>query len=174
MTLQCMSYILSSRLTARTWPSRIPASAQTAGRFLLHFAEMWVAMLVGMMFFMAVPGVMALPAFMHQVGMAASMTVPMIAWMRIRGHAWRHGIEMALAMLIPWAAVLGLVGLGAANELPWLAQSGTAAMALGMLGIMLFRREHYAAGAHQHHAAAHAERRRARHIPWRPMFLITA
>src|SRR6185437_629200 len=101
--------------------------------FVLHFAEMWIAMLVGMMLFMAIPGVVALPALMHQVGMAVSMTVPMVAWMRIRGRGWRHGIEMAAAMLIPWALVLGLVGLGAANTLPWLADAGTAAMALGML-----------------------------------------
>src|SRR5690242_8413648 len=101
-----MSYIFSSRLTARTLPARIPARLQTAGRFALHFAEMWIAMLVGMMVFMAIPGVMSLPPFVHQLGMGSAMTVPMVAWMRIWGHGYRHGLEMAAAMLIPWGLVL--------------------------------------------------------------------
>jgi hypothetical protein len=45
-------------------------------------------MIVGMMLFMAIPGVMELPRPLHLVGMAISMTLPMIAWMRIRGHGW--------------------------------------------------------------------------------------
>ena len=32
----------------------------------------------------------------------------MVVWMRIRGHGWRHGFEMAAAMLIPWALLLML------------------------------------------------------------------
>jgi hypothetical protein len=111
---------------------------------------MWLAMLAGMLIFMAIPGVMALPALLHQLGMAVSMTVPMVAWMRIRGHGWRHGIEMSIGMLVPWAAVLVLVGLGAATVLPWLTRAGGAAMLLGMLGVMLLRPHHYAHGAHHH------------------------
>jgi YHS domain-containing protein len=78
----------------------------------------------------------------------------MVAWMRIRGHGWRHGFEMAAGMLVPWAAVLVLVGLGAATVLPWLADAADAAMLLGMLGVMLLRPHHYAHGAHHHHAAS--------------------
>jgi hypothetical protein len=122
------------------------------GRFALHFAEMWLAMIAGMVVFMAIPGVMELPALLHQLGMAVAMTVPMVAWMRIRGHGWRHGLEMAAGMLVPWAAVLVLVGLGAATVLPWLAHAADAAMLLGMLGVMLLRPHHYAHGAHHHHA----------------------
>ena len=33
--------------------------------------------------------------------------------MRVRGHGWRHGLEMAAGMVVPWAAVLALVGLAA-------------------------------------------------------------
>jgi putative intracellular protease/amidase len=168
-TLQFMSYIFSSRLTARTLPSRIPARVQTAGRFILHFAEMWIAMLFGMMLFMAIPGVMGLPALMHQVGMAVAMTVPMVAWMRVRGHSLRHGIDMAAAMLIPWALVLA-----AANVLPWLADAGTASMALGMLAIILFRREHFVGSTHHGHDALHAEHKRGRRIKWSRIFLVSA
>ena len=144
---------------SRTWLPRLPLgrlgpAALGVGRFVLHFVEMWLAMLAGMVVFTAVPGVMALPALLHQLGMAVAMTVPMVAWMRIRGHGWRHGIEMALGMLIPWAAVVALVGLGAATILPWLAHAADAAMLLGMLGVMLLRPHHHAHRAHHHHAAS--------------------
>jgi flagellar biosynthetic protein FliP len=114
-------------------------------------------MLAGMVIFMAVPGVMALPVFLHQLGMAVSMTVSMVAWMRIRGHGWRHGCEMAAGMLVPWAAVLSLVALDAANVLPWLSNAADAAMLLGMLGVMLLRPHHYAHGSHHHHTARRPE-----------------
>jgi hypothetical protein len=123
------------------------ATIKTFGRFVLHFVEMCVAMLAGMLVFMAVPGVMALPSVLHQLGMAVAMTVPMVGWMRIRGHGWRHGIEMSIGMLVPWAAVLILVGLGADRALPWLTRADGAAMLLGMLAVMLLRPGH---SAHQH------------------------
>ena len=159
-----MSHVLHTHSSAtatapvepsRRWLPRIPlarpaTAALSVGRFVLHFVEMWLAMLAGMLVFMAVPGVMALPALLHQLGMAVAMTVPMVAWMRIRGHGWRHGLEMAAGMLIPWAAVLVLVGLGAATVLPWLAHAANAAMLLGMLGVMLLRPHHYAHGSHHH------------------------
>ena len=118
-----------------------------SGRFVLHFVEMCIAMMAGMVVFMAVPGVMGLPSLLHQILMAVAMTVPMVGWMRLRGHGWRHGIEMSIAMLAPWVAVLGLVGLGADQALPCLAKADGAAMLLGMLAVMLLRPGHY---VHQH------------------------
>jgi hypothetical protein len=97
---------------------QLPSAVVSAGRFVLHFAEMCVAMIVGMMVFMAIPGLVDLPRELHLVGMAVAMTAPMVAWMRIRGHGWRHGIEMSVGMLLPWITVLALVGIGAANVLP--------------------------------------------------------
>ena len=169
-----MAHIVSSHPVTAASSSRIPAGLLTAGRFVLHFAEMWMVMFVGMVIFMAIPGVMALPSLLHQMGMAIAMSLPMVVWMRIRGHGWRHGIERALGMLVPWAVVVGLVGLGAANVLSWLADADTASMALGMLGIMLFRREHYASGAHHAHAVPRSESQPRRHIPWRRIVLVTA
>src|SRR5262249_13544003 len=90
--------------------------------------------------------------------------------MRLRGHGWRHGAEMAAGMLLPWAAVLVLVGLGAARALPWLAQADTAAMLLGMLGVMLVRRDHYTHGGAHHRPAA----RGARRFRLRPVLLAAA
>jgi hypothetical protein len=31
------------------------------------------------------------------LGMAASMSLPIVAWMRHRGHSWRNGAEMSAA-----------------------------------------------------------------------------
>jgi hypothetical protein len=73
--------------------------------------------------------------------------------MRVRGHGWRHGIEMSIGMLAPWALVRLLVGLGAASVLPWLEQADGIAMLLGMLAAMLLRRGHYPHG-HRHQAAS--------------------
>jgi putative intracellular protease/amidase len=142
-----MTHILSTHPTTRPWSLRLPAGALTAARFVLHFGEMVLAMMAGMLVYMPVAGF--IPAGLQQIGMALFMAAPMIAWMRIGGHGWRHGFEMALAMLVPWAAVAGVVALGAANVLPWLAHASDPAMYLGMLGIMLVRRDHYAhGGAH--------------------------
>jgi len=156
MTFQNAPLRQSSRRIA---PIEFPAFQQlktaglTAGRFVLHFLEMSIAMIVGMMLFMAIPGVMELPRPLHLLGMAIAMTAPMVGWMRIRGHGWRHGIEMSIGMLLPWAAVLGLVALGTASFLPWLTQAEGPAMFGGMLAVMLLRPGHYAHRACHTHGA---------------------
>jgi hypothetical protein len=137
----------------------LPGSVVSAGRFVLHFGEMVVAMGLGMVILDVALGVV--PAaraalgdhagLLYQVVMAVAMTLPMIGWMLVRGHGWRHGIEMALGMVLPWAAVLALVAMGAANVLPWLASADGPAMLLGMLAVMLVRPGHYAHGHHQAH-----------------------
>lgn len=132
----------------------VPSPLRSTVGFVVHFLEMSIAMIVGMLLFMAVPGVMDLPRAVHLLGMALAMTLPMIGWMYFRGHGWRHGIEMSLGMLLPWAAVLALVALGAAVVLPWLEQADGPAMFLGMLGVMLLRPGHYSHARQPHHAAA--------------------
>jgi len=90
-----MASLLFAQPTPGSTASRLLAAALSVGRFALHFLEMLLAMYVGMLIFMALPGAMALPALLHQFGMAVSMTLPMVLWMRIRGHGSRHGIEMS-------------------------------------------------------------------------------
>jgi len=139
---------------------QLPSAVVSAGRFVLHFVEMVIAMAVGMVvldvFLGLVPTAKAAigdhTGLPYQVVMAIAMTVPMVGWMKMRGHGWQHGIEMSLGMLLPWAAVLALVGMGAANVLPWLPMADGPAMLLGMLGVMLLRPGHY---AHGHHHQAH-------------------
>jgi hypothetical protein len=133
--------MLSSHATTISWASRVPSGAVSVGRFAFHFGEMVLAMMAGMLIYVPLEGL--IPASVQPIGMALFMAWPMVAWMRIRGHGWRHGFEMAAAMLVPWAAVAGLVALGAASVLPWLAHAGDPAMYLGMLGIMLVRRDHH-------------------------------
>jgi len=118
--------------------------------FWRHFAEMIVAMAIGMFVGLAV--------FLTAIGMtfdealvrrptailivvAVSMTVPMIAWMRHRGHGWRSCSEMAAAMLVPVIPFLCLVWFDVTAS----AQCGgyCALSVAAMLALMLYRRREY-------------------------------
>jgi transcriptional regulator GlxA family with amidase domain len=115
-----------------------------AARFALHFGEMVLAMYVGMLIYMPLQGLV--PGSLQRIGMAVFMAAPMVVWMRLRGHGLRHGFEMAAAMLVPWALLLG-----AATVVPPLAGVADWAMYLGMLAIMLVRWDHFTgSGAHPH------------------------
>jgi transcriptional regulator GlxA family with amidase domain len=137
-------------LGAAVWLRRRPRPGLWSfGRFALHFAEMTIAMVAGMAVFHLAAGghgreaARDIPWTVHEVGMIVFMTVPMVAWMRLRGHSWRHGAEMALGMLAPVVVIDVLLGLGAAATLPWLQHAAGPAMMLGMLAAMLLRREQY-------------------------------
>lgn len=137
-------------------PSRVgrlrPRPA-AAGRFALHYVEMVAAMAFGMFVLGSVfHGLLPLPhgTAVMLVEMGLAMTVPMVAWMRIRGHAWRLCTEMAAAMLIPTAAMLGLLMGGFVTDGGTLMLLQHAVMLPGMLGAMLLRRNEYS-GHHHHH-----------------------
>jgi hypothetical protein len=83
-----------------------------ARRFLRHFFEMIAVMMLGMVVLGAAFGELhrlALgsgfaDAWRDHVGLAAfamafNMTVPMVLWMRYRGHSWERGGEMAAGHL---------------------------------------------------------------------------
>jgi hypothetical protein len=116
-----------------------------------HYAEMIAVMFLGMFVLMAPTGMLfsafgtswsRLSPAMNMFAMALTMTVPMVGWMRYRGHAWRPNMEMAASMLIPTFAVMGVLWAG-------LASSGALMVPehVGMLGCMLaamlLRREEY-------------------------------
>lgn len=64
----------------------------TTWRFVRHYLEMVAAMLAGMIALAAASGLgLDLPdrTAVELIEMAVWMTVPMVAWMRIRGHGWR-------------------------------------------------------------------------------------
>jgi putative intracellular protease/amidase len=142
---------------------RLGAAARASGRFVLHFAEMSLAMVAGVIVFHLRVGMHSYEsatessplafAAAYEIGMMVFMTVPMVGWMRVRGHSWRHGAEMAVGMLAPVIAVDLLLAAGIGTAWPWLQQASGPAMLLGMAWAMLLRREHYA-GAHVHPSPA--------------------
>jgi hypothetical protein len=88
------------------------------------------------------------------LSMGLTMTVPMVAWMRYRGHAWRPTTEMAASMLIPTVVAMALVGTGVMNQGAVMVVEHVA-MLTGMLIAMLLRRDEYG-GAHTHRSAREA------------------
>jgi hypothetical protein len=136
--------------------------------FIRHYAEMLAAMFLGMIA-LGMPALVALgaagtssaelradaPALLL-LGMGVTMTVPMVAWMRYRGHGWAASNEMAASMLIPTAGVIGLLGAGLVNDVGTLLMAEHMVMLPSMLVAMLLRREEYSHAAHSHRHAEHA------------------
>ena len=141
-----------------------PRHENKTRRFALHFFEMLLVMMLGMCVLGGAFGAFHQVAFgsgfagawRDHVGLAAfamafNMTVPMVLWMRYRGHSWERGGEMALAMNLPLLPLLVLYGLGAIPAGAVLGLQMTL-MIPAMLGAMLYRREEYSAPytAHRH------------------------
>lgn len=117
----------------------------------MHVGEMIAAMVAGMVVLGgAVAGALALAgaslsgasAPLNATVMAFTMTVPMVAWMRYRGHPSRHNAEMAASMVVPTALVIALYAAGAiASGTVLLAQH--VVMIAAMVAAMLWRYQHY-------------------------------
>jgi hypothetical protein len=139
-------------------PTAIPASPahdqhrSSAKNFTLHFAEMVVAMAVGMVVLHPVwmlvldavgaAGLMSNP-YTGALIMATNMTVAMSAWMKVRGHRWRPIVEMGAAMYVPFLVLfvplaLGVIDTGAL--MLW----GHLLMLPAMAAAMLLRPREYA------------------------------
>ena len=132
--------------------------------FIRHYAEMVVAMFLGMVV-LGVPAGWALsavasstsqltadaPALML-LGMAVTMTVPLVAWMRYRGHSWRATAEMAASVVLPTSAAIASRAAGVMTDIGTLLGVEHVAMLLGMLAAMLLRPAEYT----HHHAHASA------------------
>jgi hypothetical protein len=136
--------------------------AQGTRRFVRHFFEMVLVMMLGMCL---LGGCSSAAAWRDHVVLAASamaftMTVPMVLWMRYRGHSWKRGGEMAAAMNLP---VLPLLVLSAFGVISAGAVLGMQMMLMvpAMLGAMLYRKEEYSAPhtAHRHRRRWFAEAR---------------
>ena len=132
-------------------------------RFLRHYVEMVVVMFGGMVVLGAPAGWLfsALgtswsrlsPALML-FAMAVTMTVPMVAWMRYRGHGWRPTGEMAASMFVPAFVAMALVWAGMGGGTGTLMVFEHVAMLAGMLVVMLLRRDEYSGSGHAHPATA--------------------
>lgn len=122
--------------------------------FLRHLLEMTVAMMLGMFGYgLLLGGLLAAAGNnledarlgrpeLFALGMAASMSLPMVAWMRHRGHDWRNGMEMTAAMFAP-ALVLSACYRLHAVQADSVCPMACAAMIPAMVGAMLFRLSDY-------------------------------
>jgi flagellar biosynthetic protein FliP len=129
--------------------------------FIRHYIEMVVVMFAGMIV-LGLPGEAGLhaigsgtsqlradaPALVF-LGMAFTMTLPMVVWMRYRGHRWQPSLEMAASMIIPTLIASALLATDVAG-FDALMGLEHIAMLLGMLIAMLLRVDEYA-GHHHHH-----------------------
>jgi hypothetical protein len=77
------------------------------------------------------------------LGMAFTMSVPMVAWMRYRGHGWAPAWEMTASMFVPSVAALVLFWTGAVEGSSALMAIQHVAMFPAMLAVMLLRRDEY-------------------------------
>ena len=131
-------------------------------RFARHYLEMVVAMVAGMVV-LGLPAEAALQAMgsgtselsddapaLALAGMAVTMTVPMVWWMRRRGHGWKPSAEMAASMIVPTIGVIALLATGAMTDFHELMALEHMVMLPSMLMAMLLRRSEY---THDH--AAH-------------------
>jgi hypothetical protein len=128
--------------------------------FIRHYAEMVAAMFLGMAI-LGLPFGWLLgalgsswseltdtaPALMF-LAMATTMTVPMVGWMRYRGHGRRENTEMSASMFVPTFAVIALLWAGVLTDLGVLMLIEHVAMLLAMLGVMLLRPAEYTHHAH--------------------------
>jgi hypothetical protein len=133
--------------------------------FVRHYIEMVIAMFLGMAI-LGLPAGLALnamgsswsalnddaPALMLML-MATTMTVPMVAWMRYRGHGWRANTEMSASMFLPTFAVIVLLAAGLVTDIGALMLVEHGAMLLSMLAAMLLRPSEYACHAHGYDAS---------------------
>lgn len=122
-----------------------PAKARMVGRFLWHYTEMVIAMMLGMLLGLlwsaVLPEVTRLDV--DTLIMATDMTAGMVVWMKVRGHSWSSTAEMSGAMVAPFLILLVPYWFGA---LPGhlLMSLGHPLMFIAMALAMLRRRHDYA------------------------------
>ena len=75
--------------------------------------------------------------------MAFTMSVPMVAWMRYRGHGWAPAWEMTAAMFVPSFLAIALLWGGLVENTHALLMIQHVGMFPSMLAAMLLRRDEY-------------------------------
>ena len=123
--------------------------------FARHYVEMVLVMLAGMAA-LYVPARLATNALWPDVPgddatlmltrMGVAMTLPMVPWMRWRGHAWQPCMEMAAAMLAPVVGVLALEVLGGVTDAGLLMALEHLVMFAAMFAVMVARPREYSHG----------------------------
>ena len=112
-------------------------------RFVGHYLEMVVAMVVGMIVLAPVwPDAWTARGDVGAVAMALDMIVAMVVWMTIRRHSWPRIAEMSAAMLLPFPVLLVPYWLGALSATGLMVAAHVIMFPL-MLAAMLWRRGEY-------------------------------
>jgi hypothetical protein len=135
--------------------------------FARHYVEMVIVMFVGMGA-LAVPARLATSAVWPEVDvndptlmlarMGAIMALPMVPWMRWRGHGWQSTLEMAAAMIVPAIGSIALLESGLVESTGALMSIEHVAMFIAMFAAMIARPDEYSHG----HAALRPARSRRR------------
>jgi hypothetical protein len=125
--------------------------AATNRGLLRHYAEMVVVMLLGMAV-LGFPLALAVDAISNGLAdrdgvmllnMGASMTIPMVLWMRLKHrHSWRATNEMALTMVVPTALAIAVNAAGSAS-LGAVMTVEHVLMFTAMFAVMVLRPEEY-------------------------------
>jgi len=131
--------------------------------FARHYVEMVVVMLVGMGL-LALPARWATDAVWPEINgddptlmlarMAAAMTLPMIPWMRWRGHGWQPCLEMVAAMILPAIGVIALLEVGVLETVWLLMTVEHVAMFTAMFIVMIARPHEYSHARGETHDGA--------------------
>jgi hypothetical protein len=142
----------------------VRAMTTKALHFIRHYIEMVIAMFVGMIV-LGGAGAVLLAAVgvdagswktdepeLLLLGMAFTMSAPMVAWMRYRGHGWAPAWEMTASMFAPSFAAIGLLWGGTVEDSHALLMIQHIAMFPAMLAVMLLRLDEYT--GHARHAVA--------------------
>ena len=113
-------------------------------RFARHYAEMVLAMVVGMVVLGPPLGVvLGDDKTLMLLNMGVSMTVPMVGWMRYRGHGRRSTAEMAASMVLPTLGAIALFEGGLVEDFDAVLIGEHLVMLAAMAGAMLIRPSEY-------------------------------
>jgi hypothetical protein len=142
----------------------IPGIVARTGYFIWHLLEMCLAMCIGgipliILFFVGAAKIGYPDLFQQSPELSVLvvgfiLSLPMTAWMRFRGHAWRPTLEMASTTIILAILLVGLGRLGIlarSSLFEWLTRFACPIMIIPML----FRLEMYT-GSHASHSSHHA------------------
>ncbi|WP_192809569.1 DUF6010 family protein [Actinomadura rudentiformis] len=145
-------------ITQKTRQKTRQKTSSSALRFIGHYVEMVIAMVVGEMLFAGVwttgsvllgePGFLTRPD-VDSLVMATNMSLGMAIWMRVRGHAWPGIAEMSAAMYVPFLVLFPALWTGALSASDFM-MWGHMLMMGAMLLVMLRRRTEYAGSHHEH------------------------
>jgi hypothetical protein len=136
-------------MTMQSTASLFGVAAGSKRRFLTNFVQLQIAMSLGALVCYVIgrliPASSSFASVYYPGGYLFTaadvlfLVTPVVAWMLSRGYGWRHGIEMAIAMIAPVAAISVIGELAGYAYRPWLITAGYPAMSLGMLAYMFYR-----------------------------------